>query len=257
MAKVKQNNPGNKTPVAGAGSAGSFTSSPLFRNGIIILLFSIVFLGVYKMNDHDDERRNLETELDVIEQTPGSNDVRKNEIERRLHEISVDTGYVKALFLGYYADVRYVALGVQKQIDHADEEIKAQKAKFHIDNGGEITREDKLRVKVKTYLLLERINQYCPANSVILLPPADSLANDEDWNFVYDPMWVEYFIYPRLCIASGTEAQYPDLAKRITHVLIVKGIGYDKLKYKVPPEKRERLGLLPVNEPLDSNQIAN
>ena len=119
-----------------------------------------------------------------------------------------------------------------------------------------ITRRDKLRLKVKTFVLMERINEYCPPNSVILLPPADSLANDADWNYVYDPMWVEYFIYPRMCIASGTEAQNPELAKRINYVLIVKGIGYDKLKHTMPPEKRERLGLLPVNEP-DSTQNIN
>ena len=150
-----------------------------------------------------------------------------------------------------------MAFGVQEQLENATAEIKKLKEKF--GNGGDetITREDKLRYKIHTYMLMDLVNANCPPNSVILLPPADSLEMNPKWNFIYDPLWVEYFIYPRLCIAAGTETKNPELAKRITHVLIVKGIGYDKLKYDVPMDKREPLCLLPINKPLDTPQTQN
>jgi hypothetical protein len=257
VAKEKQQQPSNKAHVKPKGpepvrSSGSFT-----RNAVIILILTLVFFGIYKSNDYQDEFQDLRSELNELEQRPDVNEQRINEIKHRLNEIHNDTGFVKTLFLGYYVDVHNVAFGINKQLDKAEEEIIAQKTRFHLDNPEDIKREDKLRLKVNTYVLLERINEYSPPNSVILLPPSDSLVNDQDWKGLSDPIWVEYFIYPRLCLSSGTEAKNPNLAKRITHVLIVKGIGYDKLKYTVPPEKRERLCLLPINQPDDSTKISN
>lgn len=256
MAKGKQNQPTEKTQKKPASTGAPSNSGPFMRNLVIIGVLCIIFLGIYMMNAGYSELRSLDHERQALQENPSGNAQRLDEINRRVQEIESDTGYIKTMFFGYYYDVHSVAFGAQDQIDEAIAEIKEDKAKFGQDNNGPITREDKLASKVHTFRLMDFINTNCPSNSVILLPPADSLSNNSKWNFVWDPMWVEYFIYPRLCIASGTEKLYPDLAKRITHVLIVKGIGYDKLKYDVPADKREPLCLLPIQKP-DTTQTSN
>jgi hypothetical protein len=40
-------------------------------------------------------------------------------------------------------------------------------------------------------------------------------------------------------------------------VLIVNGIGYDKLKYEVPLDKREKVCLLPINKPVDAPETTD
>jgi len=257
VAKEKQNqqpDKGQKTPV---GSVQVTTSGPFFRNAIIIGVLCVIFTGIYMLNYGYTELRGLDRERRELGENPRGHEQRLDEINHRMQEIETDTGFVKTLFFGYFYDVHSVAFGVQDQIDQAIAEINDEKAKFGQDNTGPITREDKLANKVHTFRLMDFVNANCPPGSVILLPPADSLSNNPKWNYIYDPMWVEYFIYPRLCLETGTEAQYPDLAKRITHVLIVKGIGYDKLKYDVPVEKREPLCLLPINKPVETNQTSN
>ena len=244
MAKGKQNQPSDKTEKKS--SSSGFAPGSLFRNFIIIFLLSVVFISIYALNDKRVELPDLYNELSTLKERPGNHEERINEIEHSITDIETDTSFFKTLFVGYFDEVHFVAFGAQDQIDKVTAEIQ---------NGSSapLTREDKLNYKVHTYRLLDFINSNCPANSVILLPPMDSLQNDSRWNYVYDPGWVEYFIYPRLCIASGTEKQNPELAKRITHVLIIKGIGYDKLKYNVPLDKREKICLLPVNKPVDAS----
>ena len=247
----------DKAQKKSAPSAQGLTSGSFLRNGVIIFALCLVFIFIYSLNRNQAELPDLHNELDELRSRPGDHDQRIHEIIERLHEIDTDTGFVKSLFVGYFNDIYFTAFMGQEQIDRATDEIKKLKAQFGNEGDGTITREDKLRYKVRTYMLMDLINSNCPPNSVILLPPADSLASSSKWNFVYDPMWVEYFIYPRLCIASGKESENPELAKRITHVLIVKGIGYDKLKYDVPTDKREPLCLLPINKPKDTIQISN
>ncbi len=257
MAKEKRHQHQDKAQKKPTHTFEGFTSGSFFRNAVIIFVLSLVFIIMYNLNGNRAELPDLHNELSDLKERPGDHSQRMSEIAHRLHDIETDTGFVKSLFVGYFDDIHFVAFGIQEQLDNATSEIKKLKAQFGNDNDGYITREDKLRFKVHTYLLMDLINSNCPPNSVILLPPADSLASSSKWNFVYDPMWVEYFIYPRLCIASGREAENPELAKRITHVLIVKGIGYDKLRYDVPADKREPLCLLPINKPKDNTQTSN
>jgi len=256
VAKDKKNQP-DKTQKKTVASSQGFTSGPIFRNGVIIFVLSIVFIIIYNLNGERAELPDLHNELEDLKERPGDNGQRMHEIAYRIHDIETDTGFVKSLFVGYFDEIHFVAFGVREQLDNATTEIEKLKNKFGNEGDGSITREDKLRYKVHTYMLMDMINANCPPNSVILLPPADSLANSSKWNFIYDPMWAEYFIYPRLCIASGKESENPELAKRITHVLIVKGIGYDKLKYDVPMDKREPLCLMPINKPTESTQTPN
>ena len=129
MAKEKRNQPSEKfqkkqvNPSQGAGSGS------LFSNGAIILVLSIVFFVIYKLNDHAAELQDLRNEMEAIRQGSGD-EQRANEIKRRLHEINVDTGFVKTLFLGYYADLHNVAFGVNDQIEQAKAEVKEQKGKI-------------------------------------------------------------------------------------------------------------------------------
>lgn len=250
MAKGKQNQSSDKAQKKPAVSSQGFTLGPFFRNFIIIFFLSAVFIGVYSLNDKRVELPDLYNEMNTLNDRPGDHGERINEIHHRINEIETDTGYFKTLFVGYFDEIHFVAFGVQDQIDRITSEIQ---------NGSNapLTREDKLGYKVHTFKLLDFINANCPANSVILLPTIDSFQNDSRWNYVYNPDWVEYFIYPRLCIASGKESENPELAKRITHVLIIKGIGYDKLKYEVPVDKREKICLLPVNKPVDEPAAAD
>ena len=244
MAKEKKHQSSDKAEKKPAGSSQGFASGSLFRNFVIIFMLSIIFICVYSLNSKRVELPDLYNEMNALQDRPGDHEQRIHEIGQRINEIETDTSYLKTLFVGYFDEIHFVAFGVQAQLDKVTSDILK-------GNNAPLTREDKLAYKVHTYKLLDFINANCPANSVILLPPIDSLQNDSRWNYVYDPGWVEYFIYPRLCIAAGKESENPELAKRITHVLIIKGIGYDKLKYDVPLEKREKICLLPVNKPVD------
>jgi hypothetical protein len=257
VAKEKRQQPTDKTPKKPVNSVQGAPGGSLIRNFIIIGVLTVVFFSIYQLNASYAELRDLFYEKQAIENNPNGNAQRLDEINHRVHDIKTDTGYVKMLFFGYFYDVHNVAFGEGEQIERAITDIKEDKAKFGLDNTGPITREDKLANKVHTFRLLDFVNTNCPPNSVILLPPADSLAGNPNWYYIYDPIWVEYFIYPRLCIETGHEAEYPALAKRITHVLIVKGIGYDKLHYDVPADKREPLCLLPINKPADANKTSN
>ena len=256
MAKEKRNQASDKATGKQNSSSGGFTSSAWFRNGVIIAALGIVFLFIYNLNNERAVLPDLHNEFDDLKERPGDHDQRLSEIAHRLHDIETDTGFVKSLVVGYFDEIHFVAFGVQNQIENANTEIRKLKAQFGNDADGPITREDKLSYKVHTFMLMNFINANCPPNSVILLPPADSL-QESKWNFVWDPMWVEYFIYPRLCVGADKASQSSELAKRATHVLIIKGIGYDKLKYDVPLDKREKVCLLPINKPMDSTQTSN
>lgn len=256
VSKGKQTPSSDKMEKKPVQTAQGFAAGAFFRNGVIIFLLSIIFMGIYALNDKRVELPDLYNEMSTLQDRPGDHEQRMHEIGQRINEIETDTSYFKTLFVGYFDEVHFVAFGAQAQIDKVTSEIAK-------DGNAPLTREDKLSYKVHTFKLLDFINANCPANSVILLPPIDSFQNDSRWNYVYNPDWVEYFIYPRLCIASGKESENPELAKRITHVLIIKGIGYDKLKYDVPMDKREKIGLLPINKPaedaatIDTTQTTN
>lgn len=250
MAKNKGNQNQTNTkakPVVSGPGAGS---GSLVRNFIIIVVLSIILLGVYDLNMKRAALPDLYNEFYAL-QDNHKNPERLNEVAHQIKSIETDTAWLKTLFVGYFEEFHFVALGLDQQLEKIKTEIQSE------TKNPEISREDKLNYKVHTYKLMDFVNANSPPYAVILLPPADSLKDNSKWDFIYDPPWVEYFIYPRLCIETGKENENPALAKRITHVLIVKGIGYDKLHYDVPEDKREKIILLPIDKPADKPQNTN
>ena len=245
MAKQHQHKQPTQPPPKKTSSDNSgFTY--LLRNFILIIAFGFLFLSIDKMNEKQSQLPELYQEFQQLRQS-GTNQERLQELYTEIMAIQNDTSFFKSLTRGYHWAIHDLALGNLKQINEMNEKIASGQMK-------PLTREDKLGYKVGVYPLLKYVNENTPKDAVILLPPGDSLlSNTSKWNFIYDPEWVEYFIYPRLCVSNGRENEHPDLAKRVTHVLIVEGRGYEKLKYDVPLEKRASEILLPIDHPPANN----
>jgi hypothetical protein len=154
-------------------------------------------------------------------------------------DIQSDTSFLKKLTRSYYWAVHDVAIGGRENV----KEIKEKAVK-------PLTREDKFAMRIGIYPLIDYINKNTPDTAIIYLPEGDSIiSNNSKWNYIYDPEWMEYFLYPRLCVAMGHEKDHPDLAKRVTHVVIIEGKGYDKLHYEVPMNLRPKEDVLPIDLP--------
>lgn len=227
---------GKKAATAQAGG-GFFTY--LWHNAVIIAVIGALFMFIMKINEGPGKMQDLYMEYQQLAQTR-SNPERINEIAAEFQKLQADTGTIKD-FLRKYTRGYYWASHdlVTKNLEQINE-LKEKNLSF----------EDKMSYKVGVYPLIKYLNENTPKDAVILLPLGDSLlSNTSRWNFVYDPEWMEYFIYPRLCLATGRENEHPDLAKRVTHVLILQGRGYDKLKYDVPVDQRPSEAVLPIDHP--------
>lgn len=241
--------PPQKKKADAASEGGAFTY--LWRNLAIVAVLGILFLLVDKINEGPGKMQDLYGEYQQLAQTR-SNPARMDEIAAEFQKLQGDTGAFKEALRRYTRGYYWVTHDVVKknleQINELNEKVENGQMKA-------LTREDKLGYKVGVYPLIRYLNETTPKDAVILLPPGDSLlSNTSKWNFVYDPEWMEYFIYPRLCVATGRESEHPDLAKRVTHVLIVQGRGYDKLKYDVPVDQRPSEAVLPIDHPPVQNQ---
>lgn len=231
-----------KSPVRPAGF-NSF--SYLWRNLLIAAAFGFLFLGIDKMNEKGGQFNQLYNEFVQLRRS-NQNPERQQELYNELMEIQGDTSWLKKLTRGYYFAVHDVAIGGKDNV----EEIEDKETK-------PLTRDDKFAMRVGIWPLIDYINKNTPPNAVILLPAGDSaVSNNGKWNYIYDPEWMEYFIYPRLCVSMGYEQGHPDLAKRANYVVIIEGKGYDKLKYNVPVEQRVQEAVLPIDHPPVQNAPA-
>ncbi len=113
------------------------------------------------------------------------------------------------------------------------------------NNLPELTDEFKRFFKIGNYWYLSYIREQTPQNAVILLPPHEAVDTVAEMTFISSSDWVEYFIFPRLCISEDEKDKKPELYKRVTHVAVVNYWGYDKLKYY--PGKMDKDAIFPID----------
>ena len=258
MAKQKQQ-PVKQQPVQPKKqktSSGNNTFSYLLRNLIIIAGFAFVFFIIWSRFSKEQKYSELTRQFyQLRSQNPNSPELRDiyNEIMQIQPEVAADTGYFTRLTRGYHWAINDMALGSLDDIKDREEQL----SKLRLDSTPASLLEAKRSMKIGLYDFMQHINKATPPNAVILLPYGDSaISNNGKWNFIYDPEWAEYFLYPRLCVAS-VDAGKTELAKRVTHVIIIEGKGYDKLKYDVPVEQRVREAVLPIDHPPVGPQTTN
>ena len=114
-----------------------------------------------------------------------------------------------------------------------------------------LDRFEKMGLKIESWSYIEFLLRNTPMDAVILLPPDTIFDKNEGVINLSDADWMEYFVYPRLCISESAKNQYPDLYKSVTHVAIIKYWGYDHLHYPVREEKQQKYEVLPIAQPLD------
>jgi hypothetical protein len=81
----------------------------------------------------------------------------------------------------------------------------------------------------------------------VLLPPHTAVDTTPEFNLLNSSEWMEYFLFPRLCISEDEKDKKPELYRKITHVAIVNNWGYDKLKYE--PNGKPSATVLPIESP--------
>jgi hypothetical protein len=238
MAKQQRKQVQAKQPGKPMSPSGGGTFTYLVRNFIIVLVIGFLFLGIDRMDEKQGRLPQMYQEFEQLRQS-GANQPRLQELYGQIMEAQSDTSVLNKLTRGYYWAVHGVAESGLENV--RDIESKATRP---------LTRNDKFAMRVGLWPLIDYINKNTPENAVIYLPKGDSaISNNGKWNYVYSAEWMEYFIYPRLCITMGAEKANPELAKRVTHVVIVEGKGYDKLKYDVPESQRVAEGVFPIDSP--------
>lgn len=221
------------------------TVTYLGRNLLIIAAIALLFFMLDKRNEKQDKLQGLYQEFSQLRQNNG-NQSRLREVYNEIIEIQSDTSFLTRTTRGYHWAIHDLALKNLESIEGIKDEIHRR----GLDSTKQSLMDAKLSMKVGVYPFIQYIRSNTPEDAVILLPEGDSaVSNNSKWNFIYDPEWMEYFIYPRLCVAIGRESEHPDLAKRATHVLIIEGKGYDKLKYNIPENERPAEAVLPINQP--------
>jgi hypothetical protein len=141
---------------------------------------------------------------------------------------------------GYYFAIKEVAIGNKQRID----QIETRRLNFNLP---ELRLEDKLLFRIEDYWYIQFMNTHTPDTAVILLPPLSAIDTTAEFNSLNDPEYMEYFLYPRLCVSEDQKDTKKDLYTRATHVAIVNGWGYDKLKYQ--PKEKPSEAVLPIQEP--------
>lgn len=144
---------------------------------------------------------------------------------------------------GYNYAIKDVAISNKQKID----QIETRRLNFNLP---ELRMEDKFLFRIEDYWYIQFICEHTPDTAVILLPPAALIDTTPGMSQISDPEWMEYFLYPRLCVSEDQKNANKELYKMVTHVAIVNGWGYNKLKY-VPKEHPSET-ILPINEPIAS-----
>ncbi|MCS6934467.1 MAG: hypothetical protein NZM35_04855 [Chitinophagales bacterium] len=217
----------------------------IFRNVVIVVAFGLLLLIIDGYNRKQRELPELTKEFYALRES-GSNQQRLMELYNRIVEIQTDTSFLTRVLRGYNFAVHDVAIGGKESVRRAKEEIR----RLGLDSTAKSLYDAKMNMRVGLYPFFQYVVQNTPEDAVIFIPKGDSaLSNNPKYNFIYELEWTEFFIYPRLCLNIGDEDKQPELARRATHVMIVDGRGYEKLKYHIPPEQRPRDAILPIHQP--------
>jgi hypothetical protein len=115
-----------------------------------------------------------------------------------------------------------------------------------------VTLDEKRLLKISNYWYIKYVRTHTPMNAVILLPPYKAVVGSEEFSHINDADWVEYFIYPRLCISEDEKIKKPELYAKASYVAIVNGWGYDKLKYKT--QDTASINLLAIDKPTSKSR---
>lgn len=154
-----------------------------------------------------------------------------------------------AFFFSVLLLLLYLVPGYNRVIIGAkmsDSEIDGYEKRTLNNNLPKLTAEDKRYFKIGNYWYLKYLRENTPQNAVILLPPRSVVDTSETMKNMSNPDWVEYFIYPRLCVSEDEKTAKKSLYDQATHVAIVHGWGYEKLHYQ--PEKQETETVLPIKK---------
>jgi len=143
---------------------------------------------------------------------------------------------------GYNYAIKEVAISNKQRID----QIETRRLNFNLP---ELRQEDKLLFRIEDYWYIQFITAHTPDTAVILLPPASAIDTTPEFSQLNDPEWMEYFLYPRLCISEDQKNTKKELYAKVTHVAIVNSWGYNKLKYE--PKERPTETILPIEKPKD------
>ena len=147
---------------------------------------------------------------------------------------------------GYNFAIKEVAIRNKEKI----EQIETRRLNANMP---ELTMEDKRLFKIEDYWYIQFIRERTPTNAVVLLPPHTAVDTTPEFNLLNSSEWMEYFLFPRLCISEDEKNTKKELYSRITHVAIVNNWGYEHLKYE--PNGRPLATVLPIESPkIDSSQ---
>lgn len=113
------------------------------------------------------------------------------------------------------------------------------------NNLPELTMDDKRFFRIGCYWYLKYLRENTPQNAVILLPPNSVVDTSQEMKMMSHSEWVEYFIFPRLCVGEDEKETQKELYSKVTHVAVINGWGYEKLRYQ--PAKREMEIVLPID----------
>ena len=141
---------------------------------------------------------------------------------------------------GYNFAVKDVAIHNKELVDH----IETRRLNANMP---ELTLEDKRLFKIEDYWYIQYMREHTPMSAVILLPPKTAVDSTPEFNLINSSEWMEYFLFPRLCVSEDERNTKPELYSKATHVAIVNGWGYDKLKYQ--PHSRPSEAVLSIETP--------
>lgn len=154
--------------------------------------------------------------------------------------------FLFVLVPGYNYAIKDVAIGNKQRID----QIETRRINFNLP---ELRMEDKFLFRIEDYWYIQFMTNHTPDSAVILLPPLHAIDTTPEFNSLNDPEYMEYFLYPRLCVSEDQKNTKKELYARVTHVAIVNGWGYDKLKYR--PQEMPSETVLPVEEPKKNEPV--